>query len=174
DRRLRLELQNSAKDKAENLMIVDLLRNDLGRICETGSVTVDALFEAVSFANVHHLISTVSGRLKQQSDIFELFKACFPGGSITGAPKVRAMEIIQELEKHSRSVYCGSIASLSYDGQMDSNICIRTLVCNNGKVHCWGGGGIVADSNGAAEYQETFDKISLFINGLNNKSDDHK
>ena len=166
DQALKEELQNSKKDQAENLMIVDLLRNDLGRVCETGSVEVPALFEIQSFNNVHHLVSTVSGSLRQSSEIFDLFSASFPGGSITGAPKIRSMQIINELETRPRSVYCGSIAYIGFNGNMDSNICIRTLVCANQRIHCWGGGGVVADSEGDREYQETLDKISMFLNRL--------
>jgi para-aminobenzoate synthetase component 1 len=160
------DLANSTKDRAENLMIVDLLRNDIGRVCEFGSVKAERMFEIQSFTNVHHLVSTISGRLTRTEDVFRLFAACFPGGSITGTPKKRAMEIIDELETMPRSVYCGAIAWFDFSGNMDSNICIRTLVNAAGQVHCWGGGGIVADSNGDAEYQETLDKISIFINNL--------
>ncbi|MDX1489945.1 MAG: aminodeoxychorismate synthase component I [Pseudohongiellaceae bacterium] len=166
DKRMADALENSAKDKAENLMIVDLLRNDLGTLCETGSVQVDALFELKSFPNVHHLVSTISATLAPEHSPMQLLKNCFPGGSITGAPKKRAMEIIQELEPDGRAVYCGSIAYLSFDGKMDSNITIRTLFCHSGTVDCWGGGGLVADSNCEQEYQECFDKINNIIKAL--------
>jgi para-aminobenzoate synthetase component 1 len=159
-------LENSNKDKAENLMIVDLLRNDLGRVCSFGSVTVEALFELQSFTNVHHLVSTIKGRLQQPDDVFGLLAACFPGGSITGTPKLRSMQIINELETMPRSVYCGVIAWIDHSGNMDSNIAIRTLVRDRNHIHCWGGGGIVADSVGSEEYQETLDKISMLINNL--------
>ena len=162
----RHDLESSQKDRAENLMIVDLLRNDLGRICTTGSVKVDSLFEVQSFTNVHHLVSTVSGNLEAPADVFALLAACFPGGSITGTPKIRAMEIIDELETKPRSVYCGSIAYIDHNGNMDSNIAIRTLVRDGNAIHCWGGGGIVADSKGNDEYQETLDKISILLNNL--------
>lgn len=160
------ELKNSDKDKAENLMIVDLLRNDLGRVCKTGSVSVEALFKAHSFTNVHHLISVIKGELSNADEVFELLEASFPGGSITGTPKIRAMEIINELETRLRSVYCGSIAYIDFNGDMDSSICIRTLVSDGENIHCWGGGAIVADSTAKDEYQETLDKISLFLDGL--------
>ncbi|MES2624581.1 MAG: aminodeoxychorismate synthase component I [Pseudomonadota bacterium] len=160
------DLETSQKDRAENLMIVDLLRNDLGRICETGSVKVDRLFEVQSFTNVHHLVSTISGRLESPDNVFDLMAACFPGGSITGTPKIRAMEIINELETTQRSVYCGSIAYIDHNGNMDSNIAIRTLVRDGNSIHCWGGGGIVADSKGNEEFQETLDKISILLNNL--------
>jgi para-aminobenzoate synthetase component 1 len=162
----RIDLETSTKDRAENLMIVDLLRNDLGRVCAFGSVNVENLFETQSFTNVHHLVSTVKGRLAQASDVFALLAASFPGGSITGTPKLRAMEIINELETMPRSVYCGAIGWIDFSGDMDSNICIRTLVKDGGQIHCWGGGGIVADSQGPDEYQETLDKISMLINNL--------
>jgi para-aminobenzoate synthetase component I len=166
DQRNQVELETSTKDRAENLMIVDLLRNDLGRICEFGSVKVDKLFELQSFSNVHHLVSTISGRLQKPEDVFALLPACFPGGSITGTPKLRAMQIIDELETMPRSVYCGVIAWIDHSGNMDSNIEIRTLVRDGENIHCWGGGGIVADSVGTEEYQETFDKIGFFINNI--------
>jgi para-aminobenzoate synthetase component 1 len=162
----RLDLEGSDKDRAENLMIVDLLRNDLGRVCATGSVSVENLFETQSFTNVHHLVSTIKGRLADPRDVFKLMEACFPGGSITGAPKLRSMEIINELETSRRSVYCGVIAWIDRSGNMDSNIAIRTLVRSGDKMHCWGGGGIVADSQGDEEHQETLDKISVFIRNL--------
>ncbi len=165
----RIELETSAKDRAENLMIVDLLRNDLGRICSFGSVSVEHLFELQSFTNVHHLVSTIKGKLQNPADVFRLMAACFPGGSITGTPKLRAMQIINELETMPRSVYCGVIAWIDRSGNMDSNIAIRTLVRDGNYVHCWGGGGIVADSVGAEEYQETFDKISMLIDGFGNR-----
>ncbi|TBR41207.1 aminodeoxychorismate synthase component I [Marinomonas agarivorans] len=152
-------LLESEKDRAENLMIVDLLRNDLGKTCVAGSIKVPTLFALESYANVHHLVSTVTGTIPTREQHFEVFRHSFPGGSITGAPKIRAMEIIDELEPDERSVYCGSIAYFSVNGQMDSSITIRTLVANAGKLHCWAGGGLVADSNCEDEYQETFTKI---------------
>ncbi len=159
-------LQASLKDRAENLMIVDLLRNDLGTLCAIGSVKVERLFELHSFTNVHHLISSIRARLEPPSSALDLLRNCFPGGSITGAPKKRAMEIIAELEPDSRQVYCGTMAYMGFDGNMDSNIMIRTLHCNAGEIFCWGGGGIVADSQCAQEYQECFDKINNIINKL--------
>jgi para-aminobenzoate synthetase component 1 len=169
-------LQHSTKDKAENVMIVDLLRNDISKVCQAGSVKVPKLFDIESFPAVHHLVSTVEGELAHEFDGYDLLRGAFPGGSITGAPKIRAMEIIEELEPHHRSVYCGSIGYLSNCGNMDTSITIRTLVCdakksktaNNGvniskKIHCWAGGGLVADSNIASEYQETFDKVSRIL-----------
>lgn len=160
------ELRRSAKDRAENLMIVDLLRNDLGRSCVPGSIHVDALFEVQSFPTVHHLVSTISGELNAERSAYELLRDSFPGGSITGAPKRRSMEIIAELEPHAREVYCGSVVYVSADGRMDSNIAIRSLLCTGGEIRCWGGGGIVADSQWRQEYQETFDKVGKFLSLL--------
>ena len=151
-------LRNSPKDQAENVMIVDLLRNDLGRVCEIGSVKVPSLFDVESYTTVHHLVSKIKGKLAKNKDAIDLLEACFPGGSITGAPKVRAMEIIESIEPHRRSVYCGSIAYIDFNGNMDTNIAIRTLLYNQNTIRYWVGGGIVYDSNIDEEYQETFDK----------------
>lgn len=168
DARNRHDLETSLKDRAENLMIVDLLRNDLGQICRTGSIAVPEIFETQSFTNVHHLVSTITGQLAHAGQVFDLLGACFPGGSITGTPKIRAMEIINELETVMRSVYCGAFLWIDRSGNMDSNICIRTLVKDGDRIHCWGGGGVVADSVGAQEYQESLDKITLFMDALRN------
>lgn len=166
DRQLSASLANSEKDRVENLMIVDLLRNDLGRVCKTGSVKVPALFEVESFAQVHHLVSTISGEMNTGQDASDLLRACFPGGSITGAPKLRAMEIIDELEETRRGLYCGSIAYIGMDGSMDSNIAIRSLVIQGQDLEFWAGGGIVADSGEEAEFQETLDKMSAIFMAL--------
>jgi len=163
DQQLAIELQASTKDHAENLMIVDLLRNDLGKVCVPGSISVPKPFELESFATVHHLVSTITGTLKDDEDPVSLLKACFPGGSITGAPKLRAMEIIEELEPHRRGVYCGSIAYIGFDGNMDSNITIRTMVYSDNRLRFWAGGGIVADSNVDAEHQEILDKAAAMF-----------
>ena len=160
------ELRRSEKDRAENLMIVDLLRNDLGRSCVPGSIHVDRLFDVQSFATVHHMVSTISGELRADRSASDLLRDSFPGGSITGAPKRRAMEIIAELEPHPRQVYCGSVLYISADGRMDSNIAIRTLLCQGDEILCWSGGGIVADSQWQLEYQETFDKVGRFLSTL--------
>ncbi len=167
DRRLARELCASDKDRAENLMIVDLLRNDLGKSCRCGSVQVPRLFDLESFATVHHLVSTVTGRLAKGRGPLELLRGCFPGGSITGAPKLRAMEIIEELEPHRRGVYCGAIGYVGHDGGMDTNIAIRTLVYSAGVIRCWAGGGLVVDSELDAEYQESFDKAAALLRVLN-------
>ena len=156
----------STKDQAENVMIVDLLRNDLSKVCEPHSVDVPSLFAIESYKNVHHLVSTVTGKLKPTETAISLLRHCFPGGSITGAPKIRAMEIIDELETFRRSIYCGSIGFISLCGNMDTSITIRTLLLENNRAICWAGGGIVADSNSADEYQETFDKVNNLLNVL--------
>ncbi|MDP8567114.1 aminodeoxychorismate synthase component I [Methylophilus aquaticus] len=156
-------LAASSKDRAENLMIVDLLRNDIGKVCEIGSVKVDALFRLQRFTNVHHLVSIVRGRLAAGYHALDLLRGCFPGGSITGAPKLRAMEIIEALEPHRRHVYCGSIGYIGFDGSMDTNIAIRTAVIYRQQMTFYAGGGVVADSDCDKEYQETLDKASQFI-----------
>ncbi|AQS35951.1 aminodeoxychorismate synthase, subunit I [Shewanella psychrophila] len=163
DQKSATQLRHSAKDRAENLMIVDLLRNDLGKVAKPGSVSVPHLFEIESFPAVHHLVSTVTAQLDATYDATDLLKACFPGGSITGAPKIRAMEIIEELEPSRRSIYCGSIGYISQDGQMDTSITIRTLVAIDGIIYCWAGGGIVDDSTAESEYKETYDKVSKIL-----------
>jgi para-aminobenzoate synthetase component I len=161
------QLRYSPKDRAENLMIVDLLRNDLSKTCKTGSVKVPALFAVESYATVHHLVSTVTGVLAAGKHALDLLKSCFPGGSITGAPKIRAMEVIEELELNRRGIYCGAIGYMGFDGNMDSNIAIRTLVHSNGTIRFWAGGGIVNDSDVEEEYQECFDKAAALLKLLN-------
>ena len=163
DAELAEALRGSEKDRAENVMIVDLLRNDLSKNCALGSVRVPKLFDVESFATVHHLVSTVTGELAPGRDALDLLRGCFPGGSITGAPKLRAMEIIEALEPQRRGVYCGAIGYVGFDGNMDLNIAIRTLVHSRGIVRCWAGGGIVADSRAEDEYQETFDKAAAML-----------
>ncbi|EAR61815.1 aminodeoxychorismate synthase component I [Neptuniibacter caesariensis] len=166
DNQLKQELAESLKDRAENLMIVDLLRNDLSKVCEHNSVKVPKLFNIESYANVHHKVSTVTGKLSDKYTPIALLKHCFPGGSITGAPKIRAMEIIEELEPHRRSIYCGSIGYISLCGRMDTSITIRTLLCEDNHIYCWAGGGIVADSVSSMEYKETFDKVNNLLHCL--------
>lgn len=161
-----IQLVNSSKDRAENLMIVDLLRNDLGKNCVPGSIRVPKLFRLESFPNVHHLVSTVNGVLRSDRSALDLLRDSFPGGSITGAPKKRAMEIIEQLEPVRRSVYCGSIGYISASNRMDTNIAIRTLVADGTSIHCWGGGGIVADSEADAEFEESMNKIRALLNCL--------
>ncbi len=159
-------LTESAKDRAENLMIVDLIRNDLSRACAPGTVRVQELFALEHFATVHHLVSTVVGELREGADAGDLLRAAFPGGSITGAPKLRAMEIIAELEPSARGVYCGAIGYLSLSGALDTSIPIRTVIVRDGRVYLSAGGGIVADSDAEQEYRETLDKARGMIDAL--------
>lgn len=159
-------LANSAKDRAENLMIVDLMRNDIGRVAVPGSVRVPELFVVEPFPAVHHLVSTITATLPATLHATDLLRAAFPGGSITGAPKVRAMEIIDELEPHRRNAWCGSIGYLSACGNMDTSITIRTVTATQGTLYCSAGGGLVADSEEGAEYQETFDKVNRILSQL--------
>ena len=161
------ELLNSIKDQSENLMIVDLLRNDLSINCEVGSIKVDELFSIESYPNVHHLVSTISGILKKESNNIKLFSDSFPGGSITGAPKIRATEIIDELEEHSRDLYCGSVCYFSFDGSMDSNVAIRSMVHKDQKLHFYSGGGLTVGSNVVDEYQEIEDKVENIKQTIN-------
>lgn len=166
-------LLNAEKDRAENLMIVDLLRNDLSKYCKPHSVKVPKLFALESYPAVHHMVSTVTGELKPSASVYELLKGAFPGGSITGAPKVRAMQIIQELEADKRAIYCGSIGYVGILGDMDTNICIRTLLAeentNNDAnikektLYCWAGGGIVIDSKDRDEYLESLHKVAKIL-----------
>lgn len=158
DRAIAEALLGSEKDRAENVMIVDLLRNDLSRVCRDGSVTVPTLCGLESYAMVHHLVSVVRGRLRAGLGAGDLLRAAFPGGSITGAPKIRAMQIIAQIEPHPRGPYCGAIGYLGSDGGMDLNIAIRTVTFAGGSAHFHAGGGIVADSDPMAEYSETLDK----------------
>ncbi len=166
DARLASALVASDKNRAENLMIVDLLRNDLGKVCENGSIEVDKLFALQSFNTVHHLESRISGTLRPDVSPLAALANCFPGGSITGAPKRRAMQIIEELEPQRRGVYCGSIFYQGSSGDLDSNIAIRSLQFIGDRVLCHSGGGIVADSSCDAEFTESEDKISNIISCL--------
>lgn len=159
-------LLHSAKDRAENVMIVDLLRNDLGRVCQPGSVHVPTLCGLESYPNVHHLVSVVQGELNAGHSPLALLEAAFPGGSITGAPKIRAMQIIDELEPCQRSLYCGSLGYVDVRGHMDTSITIRTVLADGNSLHVWGGGGLVADSSPADEYAETLDKIHHLVRAL--------
>lgn len=178
DAELAKELLNAEKDRAENLMIVDLLRNDLSKYCEAHSVNVPALFVLESYPAVHHMVSTVTGKLKATATAYELLKGAFPGGSITGAPKVRSMQIIQEVEVDKRAIYCGSIGYIGIRGDMDTNICIRTLLAeetidpNNQQkfktLYCWAGGGIVVDSQNSDEYLESLHKVAKILPILEN------
>jgi para-aminobenzoate synthetase component 1 len=160
------QLLASAKDRAELNMIVDLERNDLGRVSRCGSVAVTRHAQCESYTRVHHLVSTVEGHLRPDTDVADLLLATFPGGSITGAPKIRAMEIIDELEPHVRSVYTGAIGYIGFDGDLDLNIAIRTMILVGQRVYFGAGGGIVFDSDPALEYEETFDKARALIEAL--------
>jgi para-aminobenzoate synthetase component 1 len=166
DIRLRSELEASEKDRAENVMIVDLLRNDLSRVCAAGSVEVPSLLALEAHPTVFHLVSTVTGRLEPNRSPVDLVHATFPGGSITGAPKIRAMEIIAELEPTVRGPYTGTLGYWSLSGTMDSSILIRSFVVLDGRAYFHAGGGIVADSDPQAEYQETLDKAAALIRAL--------
>ncbi len=159
-------LLHSEKDKAENIMIVDLLRNDLGKCCQPGSIRVPKLAALESFSNVHHLVSTIIGQLQKETGATDVLRHCFPGGSITGAPKQRAMQIIDTLEPHRRSAYCGSILYIDVRGHMDSQIMIRTCISTSDQLYCYAGGAIVADSKLEDEYQESKDKIAQLLNQL--------
>ena len=156
-------LRLNPKERAENLMITDLLRNDLGKVCEVGSVRVPELWRVESYAQAHHLVSAVTGRLRAGLDAFDLLAATLPGGSITGAPKHRAMQIIDELEAGPRGAYCGALAWIGFDGAMDSAIIIRTLTATPDKLYAQAGGGITWDSVWAAEYEEAMVKISPLL-----------
>ncbi len=166
ERRRIAELAASPKDRAENVMIVDLLRNDLGRVCEYGTVRVPKVCQVETFEYVHHLVSEVRGRLAAGKTPLDLLRACFPGGSVTGAPKVRAMEIIAELEPTARGPYCGSLGYIGFDGTMDTNILIRTFTAGRGWLQFPVGGGIVADSDPEREYAETLDKAKGLLRAL--------
>ena len=166
DAQLAYELQTSAKELAELVMITDLLRNDMGKVCEYGSVQVPELAKLEKFAQVQHLVATVEGRLRAGVTHFAAFASCFPGGSITGAPKIRAMEIIDELESIARGPYCGAIGYLGFNRESQLNIAIRTAVCRPGVAHFNVGAGIVADSQPAAEYEETLAKAAGFLAAL--------
>ena len=163
DAALIAELVSSRKDRAENVMIVDLLRNDLSRVCAPGSVRVPVLCGLESYASVHHLTSVVTGELKHEKSVGDLIAAIFPGGSITGAPKIRAMEVIAEIEQQGRGVYCGSIGYFGFNGQVDLNIAIRTAMFSQGIARFQGGGGITARSEPAAEYEETLTKVKRIM-----------
>ena len=164
DRALARELATNPKDRAENLMIVDLIRNDLSHFCEPFSIKVPQLFEVESFRNVHQLVSTVTGTLQANITPFEALLSAFPGGSITGAPKRRAMEIIDELENHPREPYCGSLFWWGADNRLESNIAIRSLqTLADGRIRAWAGCGIVADSDPEDEYQESLTKIQRLL-----------
>ncbi len=158
-----LELYNSEKDRAENLMIVDLMRNDISKVSDYLSVRVPKLFDIETYEGIHHMVSTIQGLLRPGKTSVDLLKACFPGGSVTGAPKIRAMEIIEDLEPYRRGPYCGSLGMIGYDGYMNTSITIRTLIYRNDAVYLQTGGGIVADSVPEKELEETLDKADAIL-----------
>ena len=166
DGRLRKLLRHNPKEVAEHIMIIDLERSDLGRICATGTVAVKELMEVATLPHLHHMVSTVTGRLKEKTTLSDILKATFPGGSITGAPKIRAMEIIDELEPTPRGIYTGAIGHIDLSGDMDLAMAIRTAITTAGKLYINVGGGIVADSDTAAEYDETLLKADSFLRTL--------
>jgi|TARA_B100000315_G_scaffold235958_1_gene251284 para-aminobenzoate synthetase component 1 len=170
DNRLANELLASEKDRAENVMIVDLVRSDLGKVCIPGSIEVPKLFAIEKYPTVWQMVSTICGSKRTDIDATELLRACFPGGSVTGAPKIRAMEIIDELEPTQRGVYCGAIGYIGFDGSMQMSVPIRILLAKNGKVYVPVGAGIVADSDPDTEYEETRQKARASFTALSIES----
>jgi para-aminobenzoate synthetase component I len=166
DERLRNQLHDSPKDQAENVMIVDLVRNDFGRVCRYGSVRVPEFLSIEKYATVFQMVSTVEGQLAEGRDRFDLIRACFPGGSMTGAPKIEAMKVIDTLEPVTRGIYSGAIGYLDFRGAMDLSMVIRTIIVKDGRCYFHVGGGIVADSDPAAEYQETQDKAKAMTRAI--------
>ena len=166
DQHLEKQLLASEKERAEHIMLVDLGRNDLGRVCEYGSVKVEQLMTVERFSHVMHIVSSLRGRLREDVDCFDALMACFPAGTVSGAPKVRAMEIIEELERTRRGIYAGGVLYMDFAGNLDSCIALRTMVVKNGVAHVQAGGGIVADSTPEGEYQETVNKSRALLTAL--------
>jgi anthranilate synthase component 1 len=166
DLRLEKEMLASEKERAEHIMLVDLGRNDLGRVCDYGTVKVEQLLAVERFSHVMHLVSSLRGRLREDVDCFDALMACFPAGTVSGAPKVRAMEIIEELERTRRGIYAGGVLYLDFAGNLDSCIALRTMVIKNGVAHIQAGGGIVADSTPEGEFQETINKSRALLTAL--------
>jgi anthranilate synthase component 1 len=166
DQRLEKQMLASEKERAEHVMLVDLGRNDLGRVCEYGSVKVEYLMLVERFSHVMHLVSSLKGRLREDVDCFDALMACFPAGTVSGAPKVRAMEIIEELERTRRGIYAGGVLYMDFAGNLDSCIALRTMVVKNGMAHVQAGGGVVADSTPVGEYQETLNKSRALLTAL--------
>src|SRR5450432_1330858 len=166
DQKLEREMLASEKERAEHIMLVDLGRNDLGRVCEYGSVNVDKLLTVERYSHVMHLVSSLRGKLREDVDCFDALMACFPAGTVSGAPKVRAMEIIEELEKTRRGIYAGGILYLDFAGNLDSCIALRTMVIKNGVANVQAGGGIVADSTGAGEFHESVNKARALLRAM--------
>ena len=167
DLNLKKQLLASEKDKAENVMIVDLMRNDFSKISKKGCVKVEKLFECQSFQAVHHLVSHISSTIKNDKNLSDLLKACFPGGSITGAPKLESMKIISELENYGRGVYCGSLGYFSYHGNIDTNIAIRTMIAKDNQLYLQAGGGITVSSNCLEEFNECYTKLKAIVENIN-------
>jgi anthranilate/para-aminobenzoate synthase component I len=170
DTRLIGDLLGNEKERAEHLMLVDLERNDLGRVCQFGSVKVDELMAIEQYSHVSHIVSNISGTLRPDATPFDLIQALFPGGTITGVPKIRCMEIIEELEPVRRGPYTGSFGYIGWNGDLDLNIVIRTLIWCGGKGYLQVGAGIVADSDPAKEYEETLQKAQAFFSALQRTS----
>ena len=166
DRELEAKLLADPKERAEHIMLVDLGRNDLGRVCEYGSVKVERLMFVERYSHVMHLVSSLRGRLREGVDVFDALMACFPAGTLSGAPKVRAMEIIDELEPTRRGLYAGAVLYLDFTGNLDSCIALRTLVAKDGRVHIQAGGGVVADSVPEREFQETVNKARALVTAV--------
>ena len=166
DQRFEKQMLASEKERAEHVMLVDLGRNDLGRVCEYGSVKVEQLMAVERFSHVMHLVSSLRGRLREDVDCFDALMACFPAGTVSGAPKVRAMEIIEELERTRRGIYAGGVLYLDFAGNLDSCIALRTMVIKNGVAYVQAGGGLVADSTPIGEYQETLNKAGASLAAL--------
>jgi anthranilate synthase component 1 len=166
DLRFEKQMLASEKERAEHIMLVDLGRNDLGRVCEYGTVKVEQLMTVERFSHVMHLVSSLRGRLREDVDCFDALMACFPAGTVSGAPKVRAMEIIEELERTRRGIYAGGVLYMDFAGDLDSCIALRTMVIKNGVAHVQAGGGIVADSTPAGEYQESVNKSRALLTAL--------
>jgi anthranilate synthase component 1 len=166
DARLAQELLADEKERAEHIMLVDLGRNDLGRVCEFGTVKVTDLMRVERYSHVMHLVSSVEGRLQSGLDCFHALQACLPAGTVSGAPKVRAMEIIEELEPSRRGVYAGAVGYVDFSGNLDTCIALRTLVVTRGAAYIQAGGGIVADSTPEAEYAESLSKARALIRAV--------
>jgi len=166
DAALEREMLASEKERAEHIMLVDLGRNDLGRVCEYGTVKVDKLMSVERYSHVMHLVSSLRGLLREDVDCFDALMSCFPAGTVSGAPKVRAMEIIEELEKTRRGIYAGGILYLDFAGNLDSCIALRTMVLKNGVAHVQAGGGIVADSTPEGEFNESVNKAKALLGAL--------
>src|SRR6202023_1426007 len=166
DQRLEKQMLASEKERAEHIMLVDLGRNDLGRVCEYGTVKVEQLRTVERFSHVMHLVSSLRGRLREDVDCFDALMACFPAGTVSGAPKVRAMEIIEELERTRRGIYAGGVLYMDFAGNLDSCIALRTMVVKNGVAYVQAGGGIVADSPPEGEFQESVNKPRALLTAL--------